>query len=51
VCLATASVLDSGTWKMIVQHKGTTLRYLYGVIGNGTDTSLWYDNWVNRNSL
>ena len=49
--LATNSLLDSGTRKLIVQHKWDALKYMIRAIGTSIDTYLWYDNWVRSSSL
>jgi len=49
--LVTASLLDSGTWKLIVEHKEKALRKMVKRIGSGVDTYLWYDNWIRNISL
>jgi len=51
ISLASASVLDSGTLKLLVHHKEEALRNMIKKIGNGADTFLWYDNWIKNCSF
>ena len=37
---ATSFILDSGSWKFIVQSKDKALMYMKRIIGDGSDTSL-----------
>ena len=46
-----ASISYSNTWKMIVQHREVAMKRMIKKIGNGSDTYLWYDNWLDNNSL
>ena len=47
----TCSSLDSGTWKFIVQSKNKALLHMKKIIGDGCDTSLWYDPWLQNGNL
>jgi len=43
---ATASLLDSGTWKWICSLKNQALSNMIKIIGNGSTTSLLCDIWI-----
>jgi len=48
---ATSFILDSGSWKFIVQSKDKALMYMKRIIGDGSDTSLWFDPWLQEGTL
>ena len=43
---ANSHLLDSGTWKMNTKKKQEGQLYIKKTIGNGRNTSLWYDPWL-----
>ncbi|GKE43319.1 hypothetical protein Tco_1470603 [Tanacetum coccineum] len=36
---------DSGTWKSLLALRSKVRQFCVNDIGNGTTTSMWYDNW------
>lgn len=43
--------LDSGTWKSMSNLKSLASQYMIKVIGNGENTDLWYDPWLEEGRL
>jgi len=43
---AKATIFDSGTWTWVCSLKIITLEHMEKVLGNGKNTSLFFDRWV-----
>jgi hypothetical protein len=48
---ATSSIYDSGTWKDLLNSREKALVYIRKNIGDGKDTSLWFDPWTKDGRL
>ncbi|GKG03513.1 hypothetical protein Tco_0311149, partial [Tanacetum coccineum] len=36
---------DSGTWKALFDMRDKVRPYIVNVLGDGSETSMWHDNW------
>jgi hypothetical protein len=48
---ASIHLLDSGTWKHLIALKPQAMAYMRKQIGNGKDTSIWFDPWLDEGRL
>ena len=48
---APAHLLQSGTWKFIAGSRMLAKHHMTRCIGNGEDTSSWYDPWMKEGTL
>ena len=48
---ATFTLMDSGTWKWIIQSKEKAMQVMTRKLSNGQNTMLWHDTWLQGGKL